>query len=65
MMYLDEIEMLENIPAKDEVKSLHHDDEWFYLIKKNDERVNLFMVLEALTRREFEFLAHAVIKRMT
>ena len=64
MYYLDEIELLENIPAKSEVKTIHQDEDWFYLIKKNDERVNLFQTLECLTRKEFEFLAQAVIKRM-
>jgi len=64
MIYLDEIEMLENLPDKNEVKSIHHDKDWFYLIKKDNERVNLFPGTESMTQSEFELLAHAVIKRM-
>jgi hypothetical protein len=65
MYYLDEIELLDNLPKKDDIKLICQDSDWFYFVLKDDKRHNLFQILESLTRREFEFLAHKVISKLS
>lgn len=63
MYYLDEIELLDNLPKRSDVKLLAHDSDWFYLILKDDSRINLFKLFEDITAKEFYTMADNIINK--
>lgn len=63
-MYFDEIDLLENLPFKEDIKVYKINDDWFSVELNNGEIKNLFMVLEELTRKEFEQIAYYLISKL-
>lgn len=63
-MYFDEIDLLENLPFKEDIKVFKINNDWFSLELKSGEIKNLFMVLEELTRKEFEQIAYYLISKL-
>ena len=63
-MYFDEIDLLENLPFKEDIKVYKINDDWFSIELYSGEVKNLFMVLEDLTRKEFEQIAYYLISKL-
>lgn len=63
-MYFDEIDLLENLPFKEDIKVYKINDDWFSIELYSGEVKNLFMVLEELTRKEFEQIAYYLISKL-
>lgn len=62
-MYFDEIDMLEDLPKFEDIKAVVFSDDYFSLELYTGEVKNLFMVVESLTRGEFEKIAIYLLKR--
>lgn len=63
-MYFDEIDLLENLPFKEDIKVYKINDDWFSIELYSGEVKNLFMVLEDLTRKEFEQIVYYLISKL-
>lgn len=63
-MYFDEIDLLENLPFKEDIKVFKISNGWFSLELYNGEVKSLFMVLEELTQNEFKQIAYYLISKL-
>ena len=63
-MYYDEIDMLDGLPTFEEIDTINFKDDWFSLTLKTGEIKNLFMVVESLTKQEFDHIARYLFNRI-
>ena len=63
-MYFDEIDMLDDLPKLEDIKQVVVDGDYFSIILKTGEVKNLLMIVESITRGEFEQIARYLAKRI-
>lgn len=63
-MYFDEIDMLEGLPKLENISEVVLDGGYFSIILKTGEVKNLFMIVESITRGEFEQITRYLVKRI-
>ena len=63
-MYFDEIDMLDDLPKLEDIKQVVVDGDYFSIILKTGEVKNLLMIVESITRGEFEQIVRYLAKRI-
>lgn len=63
-MYYDQIDMLDDLPEFEEIESVGFKDDWFSLKLKTGEIRPIFMIVESITKQEFDHIARYLFKRI-
>lgn len=63
-MYYDEIDMLDDLPEFEEIESIDFKDDWFSLTLKTGEIKPLFMIVESLSKQDFDHIARYLFNRI-
>ena len=63
-MYYDQIDMLDDLPKFEEIESISFKDDWFSLELKTGEIRPILMIVESITKQEFDHLARYLFKRI-
>lgn len=63
-MYYDEIDMLDGLPTFEEIDTINFKDDWCSLTLKTGEIKNLFMVVESLSKQDFDHIARYLFNRI-